>query len=199
METITHIGIDELATLIIGVLALFVGGWIRQSVPFLRRIDMPNAVVGAMVVAIGVLLLHVFFHIEVAFGSRTKDALLLIFFTTIGLSAKLAALKSGGKPLIILCIVTVVALVAQNLSGAALAAAWGAHPAYGILAGSLSFVGGPGNRDGLGQGTSGSGSSERTCRRRWRRDTCHHCGSTGLGSRHGLDRPAARTARVAKR
>jgi ESS family glutamate:Na+ symporter len=34
--------------------------------------------------------------------------------------------------------------VLQNLSGALLAAAWGAHPAYGVLAGSLSFVGGPG-------------------------------------------------------
>ncbi len=144
METASRVTVDELATLIIGVLALFLGRWIRQSVPFLRRIDMPDAVVGAMAVAVCVLLLQIFLHIDVVFGSRTKDALLLIFFTTIGLSAKLAALKSGGKPLAILCLVTVAALVAQNLSGAALAAAWGAHPAYGILVGSLSFVGGPG-------------------------------------------------------
>lgn len=144
MDTIARLEIDELTTLIIGVLALFVGRWIRQSVPFLRRIDMPNAVIGAMVVAIGVLLLQVCLDFGVSFGSRIKDALLLIFFTSIGLSAKLAALKSGGRPLIILCAVTVVALVAQNLSGAALAAAWGAHPAYGVLVGSLSFVGGPG-------------------------------------------------------
>jgi ESS family glutamate:Na+ symporter len=91
-----------------------------------------------------VLLLQVFFDFDVVFGSRVKDALLLIFFTTIGLSAKLAALKSGGKPLLILCAVTVVALVVQNVSGAALATFWGAHPAYGVLVGSLSFVGGPG-------------------------------------------------------
>ena len=32
----------------------------------------------------------------------------------------------------------------QNISGAALATVWGAHPAYGVLIGSLSFVGGPG-------------------------------------------------------
>ena len=136
--------VDELLTLIIGIIALFVGRHIRQAIPFLRRIDLPDAVVGAMVVAVVVLLLNVIFHIEVVFGSRIKDALLLIFFTTIGLSAKLAALKSGGKPLVILCLVTVVALVAQNISGAALATVWGAHPAYGVLVGSLSFVGGPG-------------------------------------------------------
>jgi glutamate:Na+ symporter, ESS family len=144
MDTMIRFELDELSTLIVGVLALFVGQWIRQSVPFLRKIDMPNAVVGAMVVAITVLLLQLFFDFDVVFGSRLKDALLLIFFTTIGLSAKLAALKSGGKPLLILCAVTVVALMLQNLSGAALATVWGAHPAYGVLIGSLSFVGGPG-------------------------------------------------------
>ena len=144
MEAMMRFELDELSTLMIGVIALFVGGYIRKTVPFLRRIDMPNAVVGAMVVAVTVLLLQLFFDFDVVFASRLKDALLLIFFTTIGLSAKLAALKSGGKPLLILCAVTVVALMLQNLSGAALATFWGAHPAYGVLIGSLSFVGGPG-------------------------------------------------------
>ncbi len=136
--------LDELTTLMIGIVALFAGKAIRQSVPLLRRIDMPNAVVGALVVSLLVLLGQLAFGIDVAFGARTRDALLLIFFTTIGLSAKLSALLSGGRPLLILCGVTVVALVAQNLGGAAFATVWGAHPAYGVLAGSLSFVGGPG-------------------------------------------------------
>lgn len=136
--------LDELTTLLVGIAALFAGKAIRQAVPLLRRIDMPNAVVGALVVALLVLFAQLALGIDFAFGGRTRDALLLIFFTTIGLSAKLSALLSGGKPLLILCAVTVVALMAQNLGGAAFAAAWGAHPAYGVLAGSLSFVGGPG-------------------------------------------------------
>jgi ESS family glutamate:Na+ symporter len=144
MDAIQRFQLDELATLLVGLLALFAGRYIRQSVPFLRKIDMPNAVVGAMLVAVIILLMQLFLHFDVVFGSRTKDALLLIFFTSIGLSAKLAALKSGGKPLVILCAVTVVALVAQNSLGAFVAGLWGAHPAYGILVGSLSFVGGPG-------------------------------------------------------
>lgn len=140
----TPIELDELQTLIIGVIAFFLGRWIRLSIPLLRRIDMPNAVVGAMVVALVVLVLQLTTHFDVHFASQTRDALLLIFFTSIGLSAKLAALKSGGKPLLIVCAVTVLALVAQNFSGAVLATLWGTHPAYGVLAGSLSFVGGPG-------------------------------------------------------
>ncbi|MFN4143865.1 sodium/glutamate symporter [Aestuariivirga sp.] len=144
MDVMQRFELDELSTLLVGVLALFIGRWIREAVPFLRRIDMPNAVVGAMIVAVMVLLMQVLFHFDVAFGSRTKDALLLIFFTSIGLSAKLAALRSGGVPLVILCVVTVLALMAQNVTGAVIAGLWGSHPAYGILVGSLSFVGGPG-------------------------------------------------------
>ena len=116
MDVVLRFELDELTTLIIGVIALF-GSYIRQNIPFLRRIDMPNAVVGAMVVAVAVLLLQLLFGFDVVFGSRLKDALLLIFFTTIGLSAKLAALKKRGKPFLILCAVTIVALVLQNLSG----------------------------------------------------------------------------------
>lgn len=144
MEAMQRFELGELATVLVGLIALFVGRWVRQSVPLLARLDMPNAVVGAMIVAVLILVLQLTAHIDIAFGQRTRDALLLVFFTSIGLSAKLSTLKSGGKPLVILCAVTVLALVMQNVSGALLAAAWGAHPAYGVLAGSLSFVGGPG-------------------------------------------------------
>ncbi len=139
-----RIELGELPTLIIAIIALFVGGWVRRSIPMLAKLDIPNAVVGAAIVAGLVLVGQLYFDINVAFGSRMRDALLLVFFTSIGLSAKFDALRAGGKPLLILCLVTVIALVAQNLGGVALAVAWGAHPAFGVLIGSLSFVGGPG-------------------------------------------------------
>jgi ESS family glutamate:Na+ symporter len=141
---IWRIEMGELQTLIIAIIALFIGGWVRKSIPMLSKLDIPNAVVGAAIVAGLVLLGQLYFDVNVVFGSRMRDALLLVFFTSIGLSAKLHALKAGGKPLLILCLVTVVALAAQNLGGVALAMAWGAHPAFGVLIGSLSFVGGPG-------------------------------------------------------
>lgn len=139
-----QIELGELQTIIIAIIALFIGRWVRRSVPFLSKVDIPNAVIGAAIVAGLVLIGQLFFNTDVSFGSKTKDVLLLVFFTSIGLSAKLHALLSGGKPLLILCLVTVIVLVVQNLSGVALSAAWGAHPAFGVLAGSLSFVGGPG-------------------------------------------------------
>lgn len=139
-----RIELDELQTLIVAIVALFVGRWLRKSIPLLSRMDMPNAVIGAAIVAVLVLIGQLYLGVDVAFGSKMRDGLLLVFFTTIGLSAKLDALRAGGKPLLYLCLVTVLVLLAQNAGGAALAVLWGAHPAYGVLAGSLSFVGGPG-------------------------------------------------------
>src|SRR5476649_956712 len=139
-----RIELGELATLIIGIGALLLGRFIRRSIPSLKRIDVPDAVVGASIVAVLCLLTEVLAGLKITFGSQLRDILLLVFFTTIGLSAKLAALRNGGRPLFILCAVTVLLLVLQNAAGIGVAMAWGAHPAYGLLAGSLSFVGGPG-------------------------------------------------------
>ena len=44
----------------------------------------------------------------------------------------------------ILCVVTVILLIAQNVVGILVALSAGAHPFYGLLIGSVSFVGGPG-------------------------------------------------------
>ena len=67
-----------------------------------------------------------------------------MFFTTVGLSARFSALKAGGRPLAILCVATVILLLAQNTVGILVALSVGAHPFYGLLIGSISFVGGPG-------------------------------------------------------
>jgi hypothetical protein len=45
---------------------------------------------------------------------------------------------------VILCVVTVILLVVQNVVGLLVASIAGAHPFYGLLIGSISFVGGPG-------------------------------------------------------
>lgn len=136
--------LGELPTLIIGMAALLLGQYIRRAAPFLKRIDIPDAVVGATIVAVLCLLADLLANLQIKFGERVRDVLLLVFFTTIGLSAKLSALRDGGRPLVILCAVTVLLLILQNVAGIGVAMAWGADPAYGMLAGSLSFVGGPG-------------------------------------------------------
>ena len=138
------IALSDLETFAVGLFALVVATAIAHRIPLLRRINVPIPVVGGILVAILTALLYRFGGTSIQFAKALTDFFLLVFFTTVGLSAKFSALKAGGRPLVILCVVTVILLVAQNLVGLLVAAIAGAHPFYGVLIGSVSFVGGPG-------------------------------------------------------
>jgi ESS family glutamate:Na+ symporter len=128
----------------LSVLVLWLGSWFEERVPFLRRYNIPTAVAGGLFCSIVVALLELFADVRVTFDLETRDTLLLIFFSTIGLSAKFSRLAAGGKALGILLVITIFFLLAQNIGGVLVALAFGADPRYGLLAGSISFAGGHG-------------------------------------------------------
>jgi len=111
------IPLSDLETLAIGLSALVVATAIVRRVSFLARLNVPVPVVGGVLVAIIVALLHRFGNTSIQFANELTNFFLLVFFTTVGLSAKFSALKAGGRPLVILCVATVILLVAQNLVG----------------------------------------------------------------------------------
>ena len=135
---------SELQSLAVGLVALVAAGAIVRALPWLARASVPVPVIGGILVALGAAVLFRFGDVTLQFSTGLRDFFLLVFFTSVGLSAKLSLLKAGGRPLVILCLATVILLVAQNLTGLAMAWVTGAHPFYGLLVGSISFVGGPG-------------------------------------------------------
>lgn len=136
--------ISDLGTFAIALFALLLAGLVMRAVPALARTNIPAPVIAGVSVALLVGLLHRQAGVSVQFSGALTSFFLLVFFTTVGLSAKFAALRAGGKPLVIVCVVTVLLLIVQNLVGIAVATSFGAHPFYGLLVGSVSFVGGPG-------------------------------------------------------
>ena len=136
--------LSNLETLVAGLATFAVGRSISKVVPLFGRMDLPVPVVGGLMVAIAPAILRSVTGIEVTFAQRVTDILLLVFFTTIGLTARLSLLKSGGKPLLLLCLITLLLIFCQNIIGILVAVINGSHPYYGLLAGSVSFVGGPG-------------------------------------------------------
>jgi ESS family glutamate:Na+ symporter len=130
--------------MVIALVALILGTKLTKRIAWLGNLNVPSPVVGGVMVSVLIAVIRHYFDVEILFASKLTDVLLLVFFTTVGLSAKLSALKQGGKPLAILCAVTVLLIVVQNITGIAVALGFGAHPAYGLLIGSISFVGGPG-------------------------------------------------------
>jgi ESS family glutamate:Na+ symporter len=129
---------------ILAVIVQFFGMYVTSKVRFLRDYYIPPAVTGGLICSTIVALIYVYGGIEIRFDLQIRDLLLLLFFSTIGLSAKLSVLKAGGKSLLALVIVAAVFLLVQDATGVALAMMLGAHPGYGLLGGSVSFAGGHG-------------------------------------------------------
>ncbi|MEP4149005.1 MAG: sodium/glutamate symporter [Halioglobus sp.] len=136
--------LDPRQTLIIAILVLYLGRFINNRVNLLRDYNIPEPVTGGLLASIFFGLVYWIGDIEVNFDMANRDTLLVVFFTTIGLSSRIDVLKEGGKSLLILLMLAVGYLFIQNLAGIGIAAAAGAPPVLGLLTGSVSLSGGHG-------------------------------------------------------
>ena len=130
--------------IVLAIIVWFVGTYINRKVDFLERYSIPVAVTGGLLCSLIVALIYYGSGIKIIFDTGLRDVLLLVFFSTIGLSAKLRLLREGGKALFVLLLFAVALLVLQNATGVALATLFGAHPGYGLFGGSVSLAGGHG-------------------------------------------------------
>ena len=144
METLTLYEMQPLHVLMLSILVLYLGFYLNRKIRFLSEFYIPPAVTGGLICSIIVAVIYGAADLEIAFDMQIRDLLLLVFFSTIGLTAKLRTLAAGGKALAILVVVAAVFLLFQNGTGVLLAMAFGAHPGYGLMGGSISFAGGHG-------------------------------------------------------
>lgn len=140
----TSIEVPGFLTYTLGIIVFFMGVHINRSVPFLREYNIPEPVTGGLLAAMFVFLVYLVSGLEVNYDLETRDLLLVYFFTTIGLNARLSDLIKGGRPLLILLVLTLSYIVVQNLIGMAAAKIAGLPAAFGVLAGSASLIGGHG-------------------------------------------------------
>lgn len=138
------IQLDVRQTIIVAILVLYFGKYLTKKINFLQNFNIPDAVSGGVLASLFFGILYGIFHIQVDFSLNIRDALLIIFFTTIGLSSKLKTLLQGGKPLLILLAIAVSYLFLQNLTGVAIASITGLYQPIGLISGSISLSGGHG-------------------------------------------------------
>ena len=133
-----------LMTFTLGIIVLFVGKRLNDGIGFLREFSIPEPVTGGLLFSVLFLILYIVSGLEVAFDLTMRDVLLVYFFTTIGINARVRDLIAGGKPLIILLLITVATMFAQNLTGISVAALFDMDAAMGLLSGTVSLIGGHG-------------------------------------------------------
>ncbi|GAA9252987.1 sodium/glutamate symporter [Helicobacter pylori] len=139
-----EIKLDIYATLVCMVLVLLLGRYVISKVKFLRDYDIPEPVVGGVLVAFTIMLARQFYNFGLQFDSSLKDPLMLTFFITIGLSADFKSLQKGGKMLAVFLLAVAGFVVCQNAVGISIASLLGVNPLMGLLGGSIALVGGHG-------------------------------------------------------
>ena len=136
--------LDPRQTVLVAVMVLFLGRYLNKKIGFFRRYSIPEPVTGGVIASIVFSFIYIAFDIKIDFSLDQRDALLVIFFTCVGLSARFSTLLQGGKVLFILLVVAIVYLGIQNLVGIGSALTTGLSIQTGVLGGSVSLSGGHG-------------------------------------------------------
>ncbi len=137
--------LDGRQTILVGILVLFLGKYLNKKIKFLRQFNIPEPVTGGLVASLFFGLLYFIFDLNIEFSNHYRDILLVVFFTAIGLSTKFQSIIKGGRLLLLLTVVAIVYIFAQNFIGIFIAQLFGMNPNTGILAGSAALQGGHGN------------------------------------------------------
>jgi ESS family glutamate:Na+ symporter len=138
------IQLDLLSTILAAFVVLAAGRALVAHIGVLKRFSIPAPVVGGVLVAILLALADSLLGVKVSFNMALRDNLLLMFFTTVGLSADARMLARGGPKLLLFLSISIAFILIQNLVGIAAALAMDLHPAVGLLGGSITLTGGHG-------------------------------------------------------
>ncbi len=136
--------VPEFMAVTAGIIVFLLGMRINKRIGFLRRYNIPEPVTGGLLAAGAALVAYVVFGLEIKFELGARDAMLVYFFTAIGLNARISDLLTGGRPLAIMLVLTLGFIVVQDGVGILAATSLGQPAAMGILAGSASLIGGHG-------------------------------------------------------
>ncbi len=135
--------LDMIQTLAFAGAMLFVGYAVQRRVRVLSRYNIPPPVVGGLIVALAVLAARRAGVSLFSFDTTLQQPFMIAFFTSVGFGASLRLLRVGGPLVALFLLASTVIAVAQNFAGIAVAVGMNQHPLLGVLASSVTLVGGP--------------------------------------------------------
>ncbi len=135
---------DTYETVALACLVLLLGYFLVKRIRVLNEFNIPEPVVGGFIVAILLTVVHEIWGLSFGFDKDLQTTMMLVFFSSIGLSANFSRLVKGGKPLVVFLVVAAGLICVQNTVGIFGSMALGLDPAYGLIAGSVTLTGGHG-------------------------------------------------------
>lgn len=144
------IQLDMYQTLVVAVLVLLLGNYLKKKIYFLQKFCIPAPVIGGLIFAIMTCICYVTGIAEFSFDDTLREVCMVFFFTSVGFQANLKVLKSGGKSLIVFLGLVIVLIILQNLTAVGLAKLLNLNPLIGMCTGSIPMVGGHGTAGAFG-------------------------------------------------
>ena len=141
MNQVISVGPQE--SFLVAICVLFLGHFINTKLPILKKFNIPEPIVGGLVVAFVITTMH-FQGLNLHFDLPLQNTFMLMFFATVGLAANYTQLVKGGAKVFIFLAVASVYILIQNAVGVSLATMFGLDPLMGLIAGSITLSGGHG-------------------------------------------------------
>ncbi|MEM1277727.1 MAG: sodium/glutamate symporter [Pseudomonadota bacterium] len=136
--------INAFYALTLGIVVYFVGERLTKRIAFLRTYSIPEPVSGGLLAALLALGVVLVTGRTISFDLMARDVLLVYFFTTVGLNARISDLVKGGPILAIMLAITIGYMIVQNGVGILGATLWGLPSQAGVLMGTTALIGGHG-------------------------------------------------------
>ncbi|WP_282175591.1 sodium/glutamate symporter [Vibrio nereis] len=137
------ISIGPLESFLVAISVLFLGHFINSKLPILKKFNIPEPIVGGLIVAVGITMMH-FNGIDLEFSLPLQNVFMLMFFSTVGLAANYTQLMKGGAKVFLFLAIASFYIIIQNGVGVSMASALGLDPLMGLIAGSITLSGGHG-------------------------------------------------------
>ncbi|EMQ2876562.1 sodium/glutamate symporter [Vibrio navarrensis] len=137
------ITVGALESFLVAISVLFLGHFINAKLLVLQKFNIPEPIVGGLIVACAITALH-FHGVDLQFDLPLQNTFMLMFFATVGLAANYTQLLKGGAKVLLFLAIASVYIVIQNGVGVALASVLGLEPLMGLIAGSITLSGGHG-------------------------------------------------------
>ncbi|HEX6435175.1 MAG TPA: sodium/glutamate symporter [Gemmatimonadales bacterium] len=138
----TELKLDLLQTLTLAGLVYWLGIQLQKRIAIINRLNIPSAVVGGLLFTTLVLVLRQW-SVSIQLDTTLQPTLSVAFFTSIGMGASLALLRAGGIQVLIFLVLATLFCLVQNFLGITIALGFEENPLLGVMAGSVTLVGGP--------------------------------------------------------
>ena len=105
--------IDSATVIHVDAAYLYVGKFLTDRIRVLHEHNIPSAVIGGLFCNVLVAALYALANVRVEFAVDLRDLLLVVFFSTVGLSANPTLLGDSGKAVFVLLVLATAVLIFQ--------------------------------------------------------------------------------------